>query len=151
MSIDWTKPLELMDGTPVRLQTVKELDGLYSSNPDDDGDYWIIGMNGERLRGVMHCQDPDTDEVRNRAETGKARTDAKPRKAVPGKARPCGVKIGKGSKVAPKTLRDEFAMAALTGILASGVNLVDWAGDTPGRRAFAIADAMMAARQGGAA
>jgi 23S rRNA pseudouridine955/2504/2580 synthase len=41
-------------------------------------------------------------ERRGRAETGKARTDAKPRKAVPGKARPGGVKIGKGSKVAPK-------------------------------------------------
>ena len=42
MDIDWTKPLELMDGTPLRL----EVDCPYG-NPDADGDYWLEHDDGE--------------------------------------------------------------------------------------------------------
>lgn len=63
MSIDWTKPLELLDGTPVRLQTNEEMAGFYGgTNPDRDGEYWIIGMNGEDLGedfGEDSCVPPD--------------------------------------------------------------------------------------------
>lgn len=59
MSIDWTKPIELLDGTPVRLQTKEEMAGVYGgTNPDRDGDYWIIGMNGEDL-GDNSCVPPN--------------------------------------------------------------------------------------------
>ena len=59
MSIDWAKPIELLDGTPVRLQTNEEMAGFYGgTNPDHDGDYWIIGMNGEDL-GDDSCVPPD--------------------------------------------------------------------------------------------
>lgn len=69
--IDWAAPLELLDGTPVRLETAQELAGLYGgTNPDEDGDYWIIGEDGRNL-GVCQCvafdgTDGDKPIVRNR-------------------------------------------------------------------------------------
>lgn len=41
MSIDWSKPLELADGTPVE---ARDPDILW---PDDDGDYWAVRSDGE--------------------------------------------------------------------------------------------------------
>lgn len=43
--IDWTKPLELMDGTPVRLTEDDE-------RPDEDGDYWIEREDGRRIKSL---------------------------------------------------------------------------------------------------
>lgn len=76
--IDWTKPIELMDGTPV----VLDPDGWAGGNPDRDGDYWIKRPDGERIassrggRGFasMCCNTDGSEEgvaiqiVRNRAE-----------------------------------------------------------------------------------
>lgn len=40
--VDWTKPLELVDGTPVRLILDEETGETDTwSCPDRDGDYWI--------------------------------------------------------------------------------------------------------------
>jgi hypothetical protein len=56
-AVDWTKPLELMDGTPVRLVTEDE--GI-QSNPDKDGDYWIRREDGERIGlDVDRCVSPE--------------------------------------------------------------------------------------------
>lgn len=118
MTIDWTKPLELMDGTPVRLETPAEMKGAFGgTNPDIHGDYWIVKMDGSSLPGDG-CQRPDTTKVRNRAT---------PEPETP-----------------TKTLRDEFAMAALTGLIIGDkvhgpVSIVD--------DAYRAADAMMAARK----
>ena len=45
--IDWTQPLELMDGTPVRLSKTGYCGG---PNPDSDGDYWVEREDGARSR-----------------------------------------------------------------------------------------------------
>lgn len=43
--IDWTKPLETVDGERVRLATFDELrlGEETPENPDKDGDYWVTG------------------------------------------------------------------------------------------------------------
>lgn len=48
MRIDWTKPLELMDGTPVRLAVVGEEPGA-PSNPDESGDYYVVREDMEKF------------------------------------------------------------------------------------------------------
>lgn len=50
--IDWTKPLELMDGTPVRLETDYYGETLAYLAPDDDGDYWIEREDGGQIVSV---------------------------------------------------------------------------------------------------
>lgn len=51
--IDWTKPLELIDGTPVRLERDPETgETNYSCAPDKDGDYWIEREDGGRYVSV---------------------------------------------------------------------------------------------------
>ena len=42
--VDWSKPIELMDGTPVALSG-QEPDAV-ERNPDADGDYWIVKEDG---------------------------------------------------------------------------------------------------------
>lgn len=50
MAIDWSAPLELLDGTPVRLVTIYEMSGLYGgTNPDRDGHYWIKREDGKYI------------------------------------------------------------------------------------------------------
>lgn len=69
MSIDWTKPLELMDGTPVVLSPEG---GLCGNNPDLDGDYWVVREDGVYLE--CRCVNDlghdfhDNDYIRNRKE-----------------------------------------------------------------------------------
>lgn len=78
-AIDWTKPLELLDGTPVRLSAGSEVAAMFGgTNPDHDGHYWVRREDGEPIDGLDHvCLAPDGDEwvglaqVRNRA-AGKA-------------------------------------------------------------------------------
>lgn len=75
-AIDWTKPLELSDGTPVVLSPQDVWDG---ANPDADGDYWVRREDGrpfeneEPFYGNIHaCIDPEFVTrhglIRNRAE-----------------------------------------------------------------------------------
>lgn len=42
MTIDWTKPIELIDGTPV----------VVTDGPDEDGDYWIVRTDGRGIRAI---------------------------------------------------------------------------------------------------
>lgn len=81
MSIDWSKPLELTDGTPVRLEAHKDRENPVFSNgpngePDEEGDYWIVREDGQPLRTIMlslcvsaergSCGFDDVPLVRNR-------------------------------------------------------------------------------------
>lgn len=77
MSVDWAKPLELLNGLPVRLATdadLRMMGGYDETNPDRDGDYWVIREDGGRIRGYyIYCVRPDGSErsenlplVRNR-------------------------------------------------------------------------------------
>jgi len=126
MTIDWTKPIEFMDGTPVVLAK-HGLDYGDCTNPDDDGDYWTVEEGEEEDAINTDCFRFDGTrypggkvEVRNRA----APTEQ------------------------PKTLRDEFAMAALTWIPRP-----KWGGPLDSvcvaSEAYDIADAMMAERERG--
>lgn len=122
--IDWSKLIELMDGTPVHLDP--EMPG-----PDSDGDYWVVRDDGEKIgQFPTRCFHEDgSDEhdgsfhIRNRADFAAAQ---------PAPA---------------KTLRDEFAMAALTGMLANPE--CDTDRFLLGRCAYEYADAMMAERKKG--
>lgn len=79
MTIDWTKPLELMDGTPLVLRATTD-----HGNPDDAGDYYLRRDDGlplmpEQIRGARFLivrsdgtqwkYDSEAPLVRNRAET----------------------------------------------------------------------------------
>ena len=44
-TIDWTKPLELIDGTPVHLK----LRDHFKPNPDADGDYYLVRSDDENF------------------------------------------------------------------------------------------------------
>ena len=124
--IDWTKPLELMDGTPVRLETPAEMKGIFGgTNPDIHGDYWIVKMDGSSLPGDA-CQRPDTTKVRNRAEY---------------EAELSCIELPE-----QPTLRDRFAMAALTG-LCSHPDYYDRTWAEIAETAEGQADAMMEARK----
>lgn len=124
--IDWTKPLELMDGTPVRLRARGGLDG---KNPDTGGDYWIEGANGERLETRCVSNEGlgryDQLYVRNRLVSPPATDNAV-------------------EKEPTETLRDRFAMAALTGLLAADASPLAFS--LASRHAWLMADKMMAER-----
>ena len=142
--IDWTKPLELMDGTPVV---------LVGGSPDDDGDYWISREDGKNIPTSgcpggyrTLCVHPDGTEwfgscdvviVRNR------RAEPKPLASVNTMA-----KVEGWSTTFTKTLRDEFAMAALTGLCSATDTTGTWTAlsDNTVRQAYKIADAMLVAR-----
>lgn len=121
--VDWSGELELMDGTPVHLDPEMPA-------PDSDGDYWVVRDDGEEIgRFPTRCFHKDgSDEhngsfyIRNRATPEAPAAQPEP----------------------PKTLRDEFAMAALTGIdeWVLGVSEV-------AELAYRVADAMMAERKKG--
>lgn len=53
MSIDWSKPLELADGTPVRLGPHVPEWAPYcngpNGTPDTEGDYWVEREDGEPM------------------------------------------------------------------------------------------------------
>lgn len=61
--IDWTKPLELIDGTPVKLEPHDPTTGLRTNGPngepDSDGDYWIVNEDGSPIDGGSYCLHPD--------------------------------------------------------------------------------------------
>lgn len=65
MSIDWSKPLELFDGTPVRLGPHVPSWAPYCNGPngtsDEEGDYWVEREDGEHMTPGMPsvCVDPD--------------------------------------------------------------------------------------------
>lgn len=81
MAIDWTKPLEFIDGTPVVLEPHDPKEDAAHTNgpngtPDSEGDYWITSEEeGVRLRGYASlCVSSDGAEdgeplVRNRGQT----------------------------------------------------------------------------------
>ncbi len=138
-AIDWTKPLELMDGTPV------VLDPEIAGNPDRDGDYWIVREDGEKIQlSEPNCQyrtmcvrsngmeeSIDVQIVRNRAEPAAA-----PEIEVG------NISFSSVSEVA--TLRDQFAMAALTGFArGKTVKLPDQMAEL----CYLYANAMMQARK----
>lgn len=56
MTIDWTKPLELIDGTPVILEP-HDPNGISGNGPnrtpDRDGDYWVVRLDGKKF--FNHC------------------------------------------------------------------------------------------------
>ena len=117
-AIDWTKPLELMDGTPVRLFPYpgKEPDGGGHYNVDiADGDpnLWFVDADGT-------CNGEPF--LRNRAEP-----------------EPQIASYIENFSEYP-TLRDRFAMAALATIESRTPP------DFAAKRAYAIAEAMLAER-----
>lgn len=70
--IDWTKPLELIDGTPVVLEP-HDPNESYSNGPngepDEDGDYWIVREDGKPWpQGRLRCVADDEPDVRNREQ-----------------------------------------------------------------------------------
>lgn len=121
MTIDWTKPLELMDGTPV----VPYYSDRSTGWPDEAGQYHVAETN-ERLVGFFNedgslypysgVSEDTRFRVRNRDETP------------------------------AKTLRDEFAMAALDGVCYEN-GTAERMATLNATQAYAIADAMMAARK----
>lgn len=135
--VDWSKPIELDDGTPVNVDR----------GPNDKGNY-LVEMNGHpfrrdgvgvRLRwwygadGVPPGGDPAVYyTIRNASETGKPAEEV----------------------MSTKTLRDEFAMAALSGMMASP-SVPPCGDDYPenydrfAHLAGRLADAMMAERAKG--
>ena len=153
MTIDWTKPLELMDGTPVVL-TLDDDTGetdIYS-NPDPDGDYWITREDGDRIVSLSNhkimvdyavmCVHANGCEEGTGKQIVRNRTTLEPKSVFPDE-------IAKWVKAIhpetpTKTLRDEFAMAALTGLCSSQIdgNYAEY-----GEMAYRHADAMMAARK----
>lgn len=68
--IDWTKPLELLDGTPVVLSDPGDIDSEFGgAAPDKDGDYWIKREDGEDCLGFTNrCIGDGDGYVRNRSE-----------------------------------------------------------------------------------
>lgn len=128
--IDWSKPLELMDGTPVELVATKELVGR--SNPDIEGKYYLAPVVGgvfpEYGRFLIvepsgiHWRRKGKVLVRNRAEQPNPTPET-------------------------LTLRDQFAMAALTGIMAHDRD-DEYAEEWVANRAYYLADAMLTARKG---
>ena len=81
MSIDWSKPLGLTDGTPVRLEESDVREHPAYTNgadgaPDSQGDYWIVREDGlpfcAGLFSLCVCPDEgssgfdDVPPVRNR-------------------------------------------------------------------------------------
>lgn len=70
-AVDWTKPLELIDGTHIVLEA--HVPGECLGNgpdgaPDEDGDYWIVREDGVRWpEGPHRCVCDDDPSVRNRA------------------------------------------------------------------------------------
>lgn len=142
-AIDWTKPLELMDGTPIRLSDRNGKD-FGGTNPDRDGDYWIEREDGlptdlgpgERcvsLAGTF------VQTIRNRAEPAATPTDDEIPQHI--YKRVGEVELFQSGA----TLRDQFAMAALTGILAGADVNMDV--DELVKQAYWAADAMMQARK----
>lgn len=75
-AVDWSKPLELTDGTPLVLSPPEVWEG---GNLDVDGHYWVRRADGKRFKeggyfyaGIDVCVDPQLlqnfDHIRNRAE-----------------------------------------------------------------------------------
>lgn len=137
--IDWTKPLELMDGTPVRLVHSDHyaLEPWGGCQPDNGGHWWVEREDGLRFVDGVHtiCGDDSGfsfgNKVRNRAEPETVTPDEIPE----------WIKVGEIAK-SSVTLRDRFAMAAIP-YCVGGCNPSEIA-----EEAYAIADAMMAARNG---
>lgn len=125
MNIDWTKPLELMDGTPVVLAKHGREYGD-CTNPDGDGDYWIIKEGDAEDAINAGCYHFDGTGL----GVGKM--------AIRNRAAPTEQ---------PKTLRDEFAMAALQGMVTGPQQ--PWKPEIVAGEAYALADAMMAERERG--
>ena len=120
-SVDWTKPIEAVrksDGRVVQLEFYRIRDGYYMTTESpchaETNFYW-------NKDGSDPCVNPNIDSewfIRNRVD------DPMP-----------------NFEHAPKTLRDEFAMAALAGIAA------DHYPDSAAVLAYEFADAMMEARK----
>lgn len=127
--IDWTKPIETEDGTPLVLAQHGESYGD-NTNPDSDGYYWVMIEGATETAYNTYCHTPNG--TRANGKFGRIRNRAEPVAVEPVAATP---------QPAPKTLRDEFAMAALAcspDVLVPG---------SAAARAYRIADAMMAERE----
>lgn len=74
-AIDWTGPLELSDGTSIRLVADSEVGVVWGgTNPDAEGDYWIARADDQPIMGQRTwCFSPEGADdfigltVRNRA------------------------------------------------------------------------------------
>lgn len=129
LPIDWTKPLELMDGTPVRLLPADHyaIRPWGGTQPDRGGHHWIEREDGCAFEGG--CQFICGDEtgfsfgikVRNRAEVATEASAPTPAEGL-------------------TELRDRFAMAALAAAYRNDVprDCARWV--------YAVADAMLAER-----
>lgn len=113
--IDWNKPLELMDGTPVTA-VMGSASGPPGVGPSKDTSHrWLLGVPGYPYG--YHVLGDNPSYLRNRKEVAEA-----------------------------PTLRDQFAMAALTGFCAPHDE--DWEDyETMAIHAYRVADAMMEARK----
>lgn len=119
--IDWTKPLELLNGTPVWLAATGFAGG---PNPDEDGDYWVEGPDGYREcvgNASADCM------VRNRIEP----TDATAELAC--------IELPE-----QPSIRDRFAMAAMALMMPGRGCSVSF--ERVAMDAYNLADAMMAER-----
>lgn len=136
--IDWTKPIEAEDGTPLVLAQHGMRFGD-NTNPDADGDYWVLSEDepeetGYNTNCVPHGWSQDLGKIRNRG--------AEPLVGLWAAAAPRD-RFTDTTHMPAKTLRDEFAMAALTGMLASDMDAED---ATFARASYTFADAMMLER-----
>jgi len=68
-AIDWTKPLEFSDGTPVVLSPQ---DVWNKTNPDEDGDYWVRLPDGHDTCCDASGKNWHFGQLRNRAEPAAA-------------------------------------------------------------------------------
>lgn len=121
MTVDWTKPIELHDGTPVWLAHRGYHGG---PNPDDDGHYWIEGEDG--YRECLGSSEFAASKVRNRIEPVSATAEL------------ARIKLPE-----QPTLRDQFAMAFLTG---QAFNVTIWLPEKMAEQAYMYADAMLVER-----
>lgn len=65
MTIDWSKPIEHIDGTPLVLCGPDEPGPeMFGGNPDRVGHYWVREVSGT----YQCCYTANTQSVRNRAE-----------------------------------------------------------------------------------
>lgn len=134
MSIDWSKPLELMDGTPVIIDMVDGSGNHYLTHEDGTfpktylGGRMVLSPDGCHYFTAEREREPGP-RVRNRATPETPTTQPEP----------------------PKTLRDEFAMAALMGLsgMCDNTGMASWLANDAAVRSYELADAMMAERKKG--
>lgn len=123
--VDFSKPLELMDGTPV----------VVVGGPDSDGDYTVEPVDGQRIAYGSDMLDTLTVGSHGRVWTPYGYKEQRVRNC----AEPTPETL---------TLRDQFAMAALTAVMSCEDPLYEPTPEFVANRAYRLADAMLTARKG---